>query len=70
MKWSEMQKPLKNGFQAFRDVWDEDRYLEMTEGGRIQLFWETGESYFESEFVPSTDDISATDWRATGPGGE
>lgn len=65
-----MRKPLENGFQAFREEWPEDRYVEVTEGGRYQVFWESYEIYLEAHFVPSEDDLNATDWRATGPGGE
>lgn len=74
MKWSEMRKPLEQGFQAFRDEWPEDRYVEKTEGGKDQVFWENagefGVTYMEAAFEPSAEDLNATDWRATGPGGE
>lgn len=70
MKWSEMQKPLQQGFQAFRQAWSEDRFVELTEGGRAQVFWESSEAFLEQEYVPSVEDESAEDWCATGPGGD
>lgn len=70
MKWPEMQKPLEQGFQAFRMAWSEDRYVEKTEGGRNQLFWESSESFLEEAYEPTQADLNASDWCATGPGGE
>lgn len=74
MKWSEMRKPLERGFQAFRDEWPEDRYVELTEGGRDQVFWENageyGTTYMEAPYEPTETDLNASDWRATGPVGD
>ena len=71
MKWTQVQKPLREGHQAFRAAWPESRYVEMTEGGRVQEFWESPyNDFLEQTFEPSDSDLEADDWMATGVGGE
>jgi hypothetical protein len=63
-----MQKPLREGFQIFRQSWREDTYV-MVEDGITVIFWSGGNPSGQ-EYRPNSDDLAADDWAATGLSGE
>lgn len=66
MKWERMQKPLREGFQVFRQSWPTGTYV-VFEDARLTVCTDRVPEGFE--YVPTRFDMSAEDWAATGRSG-
>lgn len=66
MKWERMQKPLREGFQVFRQSWPEHTYV-MVEDGHTSVYTDARPEGVE--YTPTAADVAAVDWAATGLSG-
>lgn len=67
MRWEQVQKPLREGFQVFRESWPENSYV-MVEDNEMLLF--SAEHPEGAWGSISLEELNADDWAATGPSGE